>query len=314
MMFPVTFSGSGSIETGNVSGGGGGGGRGGRIALGGGAGVLVTIVALLFGLNPGDIMGGGGGSSDDTAVVSEIDKHLQSCTYEKANSDTICRIKATTVSVDRVWTDLLKGYTEPKTVIFSDTVNTACGAASSSTGPFYCPADKTAYFDPTFFDMLVKMSGSDGPLSQMYVVAHEYGPQPDRFPAEGQQDGLTRGHVGFGAHRVAGRLLRGCVGLSRRQGRRRAPETADLRSDRIGHPDRARHRRRHYPGFQLQSGKLDARFVQAAGEVVQHRLQERRSQLVRHLLGERSGLTGSPDPRHRPKLIPHRPLHLGLTK
>jgi predicted metalloprotease len=175
MMFPVTFSGSGSIETGNVSGGGGGGGRGGRIALGGGAGVLVTIVALLFGLNPGDIMGGGGGSSDDTAVVSEIDKHLQSCTYEKANSDTICRIKATTVSVDRVWTDLLKGYTEPKTVIFSDTVNTACGAASSSTGPFYCPADKTAYFDPTFFDMLVKMGGSDGPLSQMYVVAHEYG-------------------------------------------------------------------------------------------------------------------------------------------
>ena len=176
MMFPVTFRGSGSIETDNVSGGGGGGGGRGRIALGGGAGLLVTIVALLFGVNPGDIMGGGdSGGGDNTAAVSEIDQQLRACTIEKANTDTLCRIKATTVSVDRVWTKLLDGYTEPKTTIFSDSVNTGCGAASSSTGPFYCPADKTAYFDPTFFNMLVKMGGSDGPLSQMYVVAHEYG-------------------------------------------------------------------------------------------------------------------------------------------
>ena len=172
MMFSVTFRGSGSIETDNVSGGGGG--RGGKIALGGGAGLLVTIVALLFGLNPGDIMGGGD-SGNDTAAVSEIDQHLNTCTIEKANTDTICRIKYTTISLDRVWSDLMQGYTEPKTVIFSDAVDTGCGAASSSTGPFYCPADKTAYFDPTFFDTLVRMGGSDGPLSQMYVVAHEYG-------------------------------------------------------------------------------------------------------------------------------------------
>ncbi|MBD0023722.1 hypothetical protein GII33_12010 [Gordonia pseudamarae] len=168
----MTFRGSGSIETDNVSGGGGG--RGGKIALGGGAGLLVTIVALLFGLNPGDIMGGGD-SGNDTAAVSEIDQHLNTCTIEKANTDTICRIKYTTISLDRVWSDLMQGYTEPKTVIFSDAVDTGCGAASSSTGPFYCPADKTAYFDPTFFDTLVRMGGSDGPLSQMYVVAHEYG-------------------------------------------------------------------------------------------------------------------------------------------
>jgi len=172
MMFSVTFRGSGSIETDNVSGGGGG--RGGKIALGGGAGLLVTIVALLFGLNPGDIMGGGD-CGNDTAAVSEIDQHLNTCTIEKANTDTICRIKYTTISLDRVWSDLMQGYTEPKTVIFSDAVDTGCGAASSSTGPFYCPADKTAYFDPTFFDTLVRMGGSDGPLSQMYVVAHEYG-------------------------------------------------------------------------------------------------------------------------------------------
>ena len=42
-------------------------------------------------------------------------------------------------------------------------------------GPFYCPADQTAYFDPSFFETLKRMGGSDGPLAQMYVVAHEYG-------------------------------------------------------------------------------------------------------------------------------------------
>ncbi|MEP9392607.1 neutral zinc metallopeptidase [Gordonia sp. VNQ95] len=173
----MTFQGSGPLDTGNVSGGGGGGGGGGRIALGGGAGLIITIVALLFGVNPGDILGGGGtGTSTNSAASSEIQQHIDSCTVEMANQgDEICRIVATTNSLDTVWPTLMSSYTPPKTVIFNDSVNTACGAATSATGPFYCPADQTAYFDPSFFRTLEQMGGSDGALAQEYVVAHEYG-------------------------------------------------------------------------------------------------------------------------------------------
>lgn len=176
----MTFRGSGGLDSSGVSGGGGG---GGRLAIGGGAGLIITVVALLFGINPGDLMGGGSGSGSSLSQSgygsndAEIQDHIQSCTIEKANSDTICRIVATTNSLNKVWPTLVKGYTPPKTVIFSGQVNTnGCGSATSAVGPFYCPADQTAYFDPSFFDELHdQLGGSNGPLAQEYVVAHEYG-------------------------------------------------------------------------------------------------------------------------------------------
>ncbi|WP_299574529.1 neutral zinc metallopeptidase [uncultured Williamsia sp.] len=174
----MTFQGDGPLDTSGVSGGGGGGGRG-RIALGGGAGLIVAIVAVLFGVNPGDILGGDGGSSSTSQGTTNqaIQQQIDSCTVQKANSDTICRIVATTNSLDEVWPTLMQGYTKPKTVIFADAISTGgCGSATSSVGPFYCPGDRTAYFDPTFFTTLSdQLGGSNGPLAQEYVVAHEFG-------------------------------------------------------------------------------------------------------------------------------------------
>ncbi|MGZ8179767.1 KPN_02809 family neutral zinc metallopeptidase [Williamsia sp. SKLECPSW1] len=173
----MTFQGDGPLDTSGVSGGGGGG-RG-RIALGGGAGLIVAIVAVLFGVNPGDILGGDGGSSTPGQGTTNqaIQQRIDSCTIAKANSDTICRIVATTNSLDEVWPTLVRGYTKPATVIFADAVSTdGCGSATSSVGPFYCPGDRTAYFDPTFFTTLSdQLGGSNGPLAQEYVVAHEFG-------------------------------------------------------------------------------------------------------------------------------------------
>jgi hypothetical protein len=61
-------------------------------------------------------------------------------------------------------------------VLFSDQVATGCGVAPSQVGPFYCPADKTVYLDPTFFDELErKLGGSKAEFSQAYVIAHEVG-------------------------------------------------------------------------------------------------------------------------------------------
>ncbi|WP_328857851.1 neutral zinc metallopeptidase [Williamsia herbipolensis] len=176
----MTFQGDGPLDTSGVSGGGGGG-RG-RIALGGGAGLIVAIVAVLFGVNPGDILGGDGGSTPSVSSGSSgtntgIQSQIDSCTIAKANTDTICRIVATTNSLDKVWPTLVDGYTKPKTVIFADAITTGgCGSATSAVGPFYCPGDKTAYFDPTFFTTLSdQLGGSNAPLAQEYVVAHEFG-------------------------------------------------------------------------------------------------------------------------------------------
>lgn len=172
----MTFRGSGPLSSGNVSGGGGGG-RG-KVALGGGAGIVVVIVAALFGFDPGilGIGSDGTGPSSYSQDQSAIDDHLNSCTIEMANQDTMCRIKATTISLDAVWSDIMPGYEPPKTIIFEGNVDTACGPATSDVGPFYCPGDQTAYFDPSFFNVLTdRLGGSDGPLAQEYVVAHEFG-------------------------------------------------------------------------------------------------------------------------------------------
>jgi len=83
-------------------------------------------------------------------------------------------------SLNAFWPGYLKQYNvqypRPEAVIFSGGTNTGCGAATSEVGPFYCPTDTTAYFDPGFFQELVDRFGSSGgPLAQEYVVAHEFG-------------------------------------------------------------------------------------------------------------------------------------------
>lgn len=178
----MTFQGSGPLDTTTVSSGGRGGGLGGgnlgggRIAMGGGLGLVVTLIALFLGVNPGNLLGDMNAPAPDANSSNDaITQHIQQCTIERANTDSICRIVGTVDSLNTVWPQLLPGYTAPKTKIFSGAVNTACGPASSAMGPFYCPADRTAYFDPSFFDTLKRMGGSNGPLAQMYVVAHEYG-------------------------------------------------------------------------------------------------------------------------------------------
>lgn len=186
---PMTFRSGGSLDR-QVSTGGG---RGGPIAIGGGFGGLLLVgLYLLLG---GDLSGGGGqpqqpapqpeGQSDQSGFGNyndvESDGSLDHCqTTDDANKYDDCRIIATAQSLDEEWATLLPeqagiDYTKPGLQIFSRQTQTGCGAAQSSTGPFYCPADGTAYFDTSFFDQLTQMGGSDAPLAQEYVVAHEFG-------------------------------------------------------------------------------------------------------------------------------------------
>lgn len=151
-------------------------GRGRGIALGGGAGglgLLIMILAMFFGVDPGEVISQQAPAPQETAPQFDLDKCR---TGADANKYVQCRVVATGNSVDAVWTQLLSGYTAPNMRLFSGQVNTGCGTATSEVGPFYCPADKTAYFDTDFFDVLVDQFGSSsGALAQEYVVAHEYG-------------------------------------------------------------------------------------------------------------------------------------------
>ena len=89
---------------------------------------------------------------------------------------------ATAQSLDEVWKAQLAqqntgvGYELPDFQVFTGSVSTACGSATSAVGPFYCPGDQTVYLDLGFFeDMVSQYGASDSELAQEYVVAHEWG-------------------------------------------------------------------------------------------------------------------------------------------
>jgi uncharacterized protein len=160
------------IDTSTASSSGGG---GGRIALGGGlGGLLIVVVAMFLGVDPGPLVNQQQSSySDDAAPGFDLN---QCKSGADANKYVQCRVVATGNSVDAVWHQLMPKYTRPHLRLFTGSVNTGCGPASTEVGPFYCPVDQTAYFDTDFFKELVDRFGSSGgPFAQEYVVAHEYG-------------------------------------------------------------------------------------------------------------------------------------------
>ncbi len=170
----MTFNEGMRIDTSTTSTSGGrGGGRG--LAVGGGVGgLIILLLALFLGVDPGGVINQ---QSLDTQGVEAPGFDVSQCrTGEDANKIVECRVIATGNSVDAIWGQLLKGYTRPNLRLFSGQVDTACGPATAEVGPFYCPGDQTAYFDTGFFQVLVDQFGSSGgPLAQEYVVAHEYG-------------------------------------------------------------------------------------------------------------------------------------------
>lgn len=172
----MTFNEGMRIDTSTSSTSGGGRGPGRGIAVGGGlGGLLIVVVALFLGVDPSTVIPQQPQMNTQNVEAPAFD--LSQCkTGEDANNIVQCRVVATGNSLDRVWEQLMPGYTRPQIRLFSGQVNTGCGPATSDVGPFYCPVDQTAYFDTGFFDVLVTEFGSSGgPFAQEYVVAHEFG-------------------------------------------------------------------------------------------------------------------------------------------
>ena len=147
--------------------------KGGKMGAGvGGAGIIGIIIAVVMAL----LSGGGGGSfgqvglspsgGEGTTVGAAPE---QSEFYEAVFDD----VQNTWI---RIFESAGEEYPEAGLVIFEDLVNTGgCGQAPEAAGPFYCPADNKAYFDPDFFDELASRFGAPGDFAVAYVVAHEIG-------------------------------------------------------------------------------------------------------------------------------------------
>ncbi|MGB4398052.1 MAG: neutral zinc metallopeptidase [Daejeonella sp.] len=141
---------------------------GGGMALGGG-GILIVILGLIFGPEATQLLnqlplgeatqqeGKAGSPSDDAGKFADV-----------VLADT-----------DELWTKIFQeqgmSYERPTIVLFDNSVSSACGSASSATGPFYCPTDKQIYLDLTFQQELKNRFGAGGDFPMAYVIAHEVG-------------------------------------------------------------------------------------------------------------------------------------------
>lgn len=156
------------------------GGRGMAIGggLGGGALLVAVVVMLLTGQDPSSLLPSGGQDQNQGQPGADL-SHCE--TGADANEHVECRMVLSADALDVYWNRTLPAqadlaYEMPGFELFTGSVATGCGSATSAVGPFYCPADSTVYLDLDFFDQLETQLGArNAPLAQMYIVGHEWG-------------------------------------------------------------------------------------------------------------------------------------------
>jgi predicted metalloprotease len=171
---------------GMLGGGSGSGGGGGAIPIpmGGGLIGLIVVGVILFVMFSGVLDGGGTQSGISNFPIEDTrgDETLaQNCqTGEDANERQDCAVVGYVNSIQAYWTGEFTAsgqtYQPATTTLFTDSVQTGCGPATSAVGPFYCPNDMNVYLELGFFEELKTRFGAQGgPLAMAYVIAHEYG-------------------------------------------------------------------------------------------------------------------------------------------
>ena len=136
---------------------------GGGIAVGGIGGLIIALLAMLFGINPGSILGGGGTTTTTTQSQSAPAQQDQSYQF----------LDKILGSTDQVWGSIFqqagRTYTDPTLVMYSQGTQTGCGTANSAVGPFYCPMDNKVYIDTSFFNTMQSRLGGGSTFAYAYV-------------------------------------------------------------------------------------------------------------------------------------------------
>jgi predicted metalloprotease len=143
----------------------------GRGIVGGGVGsIILVLIGLFFGIDPGKLINGGsysGESTPDSSSASPVDDSTKQF------------IRTVVGFTEDTWSEIFhkegRTYHPPKLVLYSGEVDTACGFGQAAMGPFYCPPDQEVYLDTSFFQELRDRFHAPGEFAEAYVIAHEIG-------------------------------------------------------------------------------------------------------------------------------------------
>lgn len=145
---------------------------------GGGIGILLMVVLSLFfsggNIDLGSVLGGGSGGGFGTETnIQQPNPNAKTSDEQKEFATTVFAY------LEDYWNGMFKqynqSYQDPTLVLYTGSVRSACGTASSAVGPFYCPGDQKVYLDLSFQDELAQRFGATGDFAMAYVIAHEVG-------------------------------------------------------------------------------------------------------------------------------------------
>ncbi len=161
---------SDNLEDRRGASGGGFRGGGGGMKLGLGGTVVLLVLSLIFKRDLLTEFGGGGVPGDQPASA------VQQAPLADAREEKMVEFVSFVLdTAQATWHQLIPQYRDARLVLFRDGVQSACGAASAASGPFYCPGDQRVYVDLSFFDQLDRQFAAPGDFAQAYVLAHEIG-------------------------------------------------------------------------------------------------------------------------------------------
>jgi predicted metalloprotease len=150
---------------------GGGGRRGGGIGIGGL--VVILIICWITGINPLTLLSGGDIGLDGGGGTQQAQQRTP------ADDEMTAFVRTVLADTEDTWKGIFQAsgqtYQDPTLVLFSGQVRSACGFASSASGPFYCPGDRKLYLDTAFFQELSQRFDASGDFAEAYVIAHEVG-------------------------------------------------------------------------------------------------------------------------------------------
>ncbi|WP_088892241.1 KPN_02809 family neutral zinc metallopeptidase [Leptolyngbya ohadii] len=226
----------------------GGGGAGVPIVGGGIGAVLLALVVALLGGDPSAIFEQAQSPGNYETAPSRAPGQDQQAEF----------VSVVLASTEDTWGALFQQagerYADPKLVLFNNVVQSACGAAESAMGPFYCPRDQSVYIDLSFFNEMKTKLGAPGDFAQAYVIAHE---------------------VGHHVQNLLG-ISRQVQGLQQRVGRTEANQLSvrlELQADCFAGVW-AHHADRNQIGISLEQGDIEEG-LNAASAIGDDRLQER---------------------------------------